>query len=97
MKQITEDYVPYEIAQLLKEKGFNERCGTAYTTAEGYPIRVMGSTYSLERNSDYDNFHYSMPSQSLALKWLREVHKMYIYIKPLEDGNCFQHIYFIMV
>lgn len=76
MKQITEDYCSYEIAKLLKEKGFDEYCGTAYTTAEGYPIRVMGSTYSLERNSDYDNLHYSMPSQSLALKWLREVHKI---------------------
>lgn len=78
MKQITESYVSYEIAKLLKEKGFDEYCGTAYTTAEGYPIRVMGSTYSLERNSDYDNLHYSMPSQSLALKWLREVHKLFV-------------------
>ena len=81
MKQITEDYVSFEVAKLLKEKGFDERCGTAYTTAEGYPIRVMGSTYSLVKNSDYDEFHYSMPSQSLALKWLREVHNWYIDIR----------------
>lgn len=78
MKQITEDYCSFEISKLLKEKGFDEHCGTAYTTTEGFPIRIMGSTYSLEKNSDYDEFHYSMPSQSLVLKWLREEHKIHI-------------------
>lgn len=87
MKQLTEDYVSFETAKLLKEKGFDEYCGTAYTTTEGYPIRVMGSTYSLEKNSDYDEFHYSMPSQSLALKWLREVHNIFIEINVSIDLN----------
>jgi hypothetical protein len=25
----------------------------------------------------------------MAMKWLREVHKIYIWIKPLENGDCF--------
>ena len=28
---ITEDYVSFETAKLLKEKGFNEGCSTTYT------------------------------------------------------------------
>ena len=72
--KITEDYVSFEVAKLLKEKGFDEYCGTAYTTADGKPIRVMGSTYPLEHNGGYDKHHYSMPSQSVAMKWLWDLY-----------------------
>lgn len=77
---IKEDYVSFEVAKILKEKGFDEYCGTSYTTDDGYPFRVMGTTYSLEHNSDYDQYHYSMPTLSFAMKWLREVHKIHINI-----------------
>ena len=83
---ITEDYVSYEIAKLLKEKEFDELCFALYNPEEeliqcGVKLsntqvgRVLGS--------------YSAPTHQMALKWLREVHKLYIYIKSLEDGNCF--------
>ena len=34
MKQITEDYVSFEIAKLLKEKGFDIPCDSYYTYFE---------------------------------------------------------------
>jgi hypothetical protein len=75
---IKEDYVPFEVAKILKEKGFDEYFGTSYTTAGGNPIPVMGSTYSLEHNSNYDQYHYSMPTLSFVMKWLRVNHNLYI-------------------
>ena len=30
---ITEDYVSFEVAKMLKEKGFNEPCHATYDTA----------------------------------------------------------------
>ena len=33
---ITEDYVSFEIAKLLKEKGFSEPCYTCYLNKELY-------------------------------------------------------------
>lgn len=70
MKQITEDYVSYEIAELLKEKGFDGECDYWY---DEYGGRCCSpSVISVE---------CWCPSQSLALKWLREVHYIFIEIK----------------
>ena len=62
---ITEDYVSFEVAKLLKEKGFDERCRNSYNlegkfyvhTQWHYPITTMG---------------YVAPTHQMALKWLRE-------------------------
>lgn len=65
MKQITENYVSYETAVLLKEKGFEQiGCEKRYN--------LQGDLVS--------GFAYGpvAPSQSLALKWLREVHKLFV-------------------
>ena len=64
---ITEDYVSYETAKLLKEKGFNWDC----KTKKFYP------------EPDYDqespNGVYA-PTLQMAMKWLREVHGLFIFI-----------------
>ncbi len=41
MKQITEDYVSYEIAKLLKEKGFNPHQFNSYEQAIEAALLVM--------------------------------------------------------
>ena len=63
MTQITEDYVSFEIAKLLKEKGFDGECD--YWYGEYGEICCSPSVISVE---------CWCPSQSLTLKWLREVH-----------------------
>ena len=70
---ITEDYVSFEVAKLLKEKGFDERCRNSYNlegkfyvhTQWHYPITTMG---------------YVAPTHQMAMKWLREVHGIFIAI-----------------
>ena len=70
---ITEDYVSYEIAKLLKEKGFDVPCRQAYFNGSLVDYTLYGFC---------DGELLDCPSQSLALKWLREVYKLHIYAKP---------------
>ena len=94
MKQIIEDYVSYEIAKLLKEKGFDEICSYIWgipAINKGYVLQKWIITNRQIKNSDLIEGAYTAPSQSLALKWLREVHNLHITIKPYitEDGNMY--------
>ena len=79
MATITEDFVSFEVAELLKEKGFNERI-CHYYDEDGF-LHCNTDLYfcnSLELN-DY----ISAPTQQMAMKWLREVHNMYYEIQLL--------------
>ena len=64
---ITEDYVSYDTAKLLKEKGFNWDC----KTNRFYP------------EPDYDQESpngVSAPTIQMAMKWLRKTHNIDIII-----------------
>lgn len=65
---ITEDYVSFEIAKLLKEKGFDEPIWTRY---EDNNEIIFGDKYNWN-NSPMGQT--SAPSQAMTMKWLREVH-----------------------
>lgn len=69
---ITEDYVSFETAKLLKEKGFEGRMHTFYTE-EGTEIE---SAYVVPSNF----FPIYRPTLQMAMKWLREVHHYYIQV-----------------
>jgi hypothetical protein len=85
----TEDYVSYETAKLLKEKGFDELCPTFYEIDEPN----SGPKYSeklgwfLHNSYDYSDRHGKMiisaPTLQMAMKWLREIHHCVICITPL--------------
>ena len=70
---ITEDYVSFEVAKLLKEKGFDEQCRDFYRQENGN---------WLHRNTyEYNYFNlqmpmwkdcYACPTHQMAMKWLRE-------------------------
>lgn len=64
---ITEDYVNFEIAKLLKEKGFNEYCYGYY-----YTSKYMTYGDIKQRNLDLFPDSYSAPTLQMAMKWLRE-------------------------
>ena len=78
---ITEDYVSFEIAKLLKEKGFDESTSMVYMS---YDHLCKLDRYDSIRNSNYNDitknyFEYTAPTLQMAMAWLRE-HKMYIMI-----------------
>ena len=106
---ITEDYVSFETAKLLKEKGFKEWCFHCYGVAvlhngadisfdEECDLKDEGRGDEIEyvegdrlydygcNNSDKDAKVWAAPTLSVAMKWLREVHKLYCDIK-IGDGD----------
>ena len=101
---ITEDYVNFETAKLLKEKEFDERCVCYYNTESlnkfGYPvfdsIDMPLSNSDLEQ-SDHDYVCYSAPTLQMVMKWLREVHHYYIQVM-LDSWACGGHMgYYVVI
>ena len=72
MATITEDYVSFEIAKLLKEKGFNYSCRVIYS-----PKGVVKHYLEEEVYAHHLKGHKKLcPTLQMAMKWLREVHKL---------------------
>lgn len=84
---ITEDYVSFETAKLLKEKGFDEKCMSYYGHGEFH----LGNREYMKSNTDRDGVAfngvpydaYNAPTLQMAMKWLREVYG--ISIEPFVD------------
>ena len=87
---ITEDYVSFETAKLLKERGFDEECISVYHDGklqlvsslgifcgEGYGEQILTYTNS---ECKWSPIMISAPTLQMAMKWLREVHDIYIMI-----------------
>jgi len=71
---IEEAYVSFETAKLLKEKGFDEPCVWAYDPNGA----SFAKSYSEPKNSELNEYEYSKPTQQMAMRWLREVYKIFI-------------------
>lgn len=82
---IQEDYVSFETAKLLKEKGFDVHCNSLYYDNSGNVSEI--GNYNSEDNEE-DGPHSSRPSQTLSVKWIRENFGMHIKIDWfLKDDN----------
>jgi hypothetical protein len=68
---ITEDYISFETAKLLKEKGFDKKCFTVYNNDGKFYDTRYGIAPSIE---------IPAPTLQMAMKWLREVHKIEIWV-----------------
>lgn len=69
-----EDYVSFEVAKLLKEKGYKELCTGCYRNNKFMNINSF---------NDADMFggdFYSAPTLYEAAKWLRNKHKIYVVV-----------------
>lgn len=69
---ITEDYVNFETAKLLKEKGFDE-C----------PLFRYDDCGQLWVQGGYDkttNWHFPAPTLQMVMKWLREVYNKHCHV-----------------
>ena len=80
---ITEDYVSFEIAKLLKEKGFDTPCN-CYGAYNGvnltYRLCITGKYTNWNKHTD--KLIISCPTQQMVMKWLREVHNICIVVTP---------------
>ena len=75
---ITEDYVSFETAKLLKEKGFDEKCSSVWRFTSNSP-KGKGK-WILYSYSMADEDSICNPTIQMAMKWLRETHNIDIII-----------------
>lgn len=73
---ITEDYVSFETAKLLKEKGFDERCNHYYKN-EKYLVDLGYTNIHSYANSDLIE-EFAAPTLQMAMKWIRIEHNIHI-------------------
>ena len=79
MATITEDYVSFETAKLLKEKGFDSGCISYYEYFRSNITLYQGflpewSDGYVNHNKEKERF--SRPSLQMACKWLRIKHNL---------------------
>ena len=85
---ITEDYVSFETAKLLKEKGFDKKCFTVYNNDGKFYDTRYGIAPSIE---------IPAPTLQMAMKWLREMHNYDVgvcldsYVEPYDN------LYYILI
>lgn len=95
---IQEAYVSYEVAKLLNEKGFDELCNLAYDE-ESLILKDLKESYNNTEHIEYkqkfpnDGTWVSCPTQSLAMRWLREVHNIFISPRIQNDGTYICYLY----
>lgn len=69
---IQEDYVSLETAKLLKDKGFNWKVHRSYLVNDN--CFAPANVDDLPRRKDA----IRIPTLQMAMKWLREVHSLYV-------------------
>ena len=80
MATITEDYVSFETAKLLKDKGF----GIKEETRGYYPIKGDATgrlMFGAEYHHNTSQVQIAASTLQMAMKWLREVHNLYIQLE----------------
>lgn len=80
-----EDYVSFEIAKLMKEKGFNWPC-LHYWQEEISEFCIQKGIHRWSTgeipNSVASPYRFSAPTFQMAMKWLREKHSIDISVTP---------------
>jgi hypothetical protein len=86
MNKIKEDYVSFEVAKLLKEKGFDEPCRSLYEE-KILCVNTVCDYFNSELSS-----YVCAPTHQMAMKWLREVHNIFIQIELYNKNGdyCFE-------
>ena len=95
-----EDFVPFEIAKKLKEKGFREKCLTYYDVDDNiwllhntqYTDEMLPCQYTdllISRNTDDSDNCIDAPTISQVLKWLRTEKNIDIVIYPVDASTLY--------
>ena len=92
---ITENYVSFEVAKILKENGFDERCRQYY-----YKDNLILSRSGIY-NEELNNYKevgegWSAPTLQMVMNWLEEVHHILVvadYVYECTDTSWVYKIY----
>ena len=86
------DYVSYEVAKILKEKGFNEYCSKEYHVGDAKKIHSVGEeyynrSYDIERNTDKKENKIAAPTLYEVQKWMREIYDIKVMPRFFDEKN----------
>ncbi len=70
---MNEDFVSFDLAKKLKEKGFREPCGYVYN----YKRKEL-ECQKVSAMWNHSEYWFAAPTISQVLKWLREEKKMHV-------------------
>lgn len=86
---ITEDYVSFETAKPLKEKGYWNIAPMLYKENGD----IVNYNVPLNNNgfSNTLGVFYEAPTLQMAMKWLREMHKIFLNINFIPEHFCFTY------
>lgn len=98
MATIKEDYVSFETAKLLKEKGFDEPChclwinpqnSSPYNSVTG---DIDGNVIKTYEDIDPKVIHqwYLCPTLQMVMKWLRKVYNLCLFVIPATIDETFR-------
>ena len=79
---VKEQFVTRITAEMLKKAGFDAPCRTSVFDYLG-----TAHTSGSPRNYNADDGFTSVPTQALAMRWLREVHDIQIWADSVDLGN----------
>lgn len=98
---MNEDFVPFELAIKLREKGFRENCIGYYDYAGEFHYNcesVISNREIYFCHNKYDNIWHSdladAPTISQVLKWLRNANKVYVSILPFVTHSTINKVAF---
>lgn len=93
--EILDDYVSFDLAKLLKEKGFNEKCQKVYlydgtlidapnfmegeSFVDNDDIEHVAQHYNEWNTHQHGTYAFLCPTINVARKWLKIVHKIGIF------------------
>lgn len=86
---IQEEYVSFDTARMLKEAGFDEPCDWAYYN-DGKIAAINAINSTLSRG------YISRPTQSLAARWIREVHNIHVFANYSFDKKIWFDVIILM-
>lgn len=104
---IKEDYCSFELSKLLRLKGFEWECIACYTSDGEFRDIIHHTTREVEEQ-DWNNLsatylktiglaswygNVSAPTHQMAMKWLREAHKLSVEITSTESGRWMTCVY----
>ena len=107
---ITEDYVSFEVAKLLKEKGFPQEYDVYHSMVyneedyeDEYEVQRMVLQTCLIKAGTLSSYPIGVPEPKcycptlqMAMKWLREVHNVNIDIVSIWNHKRFEYQVFIV-
>jgi len=88
-----EAYVSFEVARLLKDKGFDAQCRAAYTNyGKLFTIQIQQYITNVLCSKGY-LWDCIAPTHQMAMKWLQEEHHIHIGINPISGKGYYATIY----